>query len=346
MYELAWPWVLGLLILPVIVAWVVPRAPPARQEALRFPFVDQLARLGSLRRPARRGWRQVAASAAWCLLVIAAARPQSVGEPLSLPLTGRDMLVAIDLSTSMSERDLRIDGVPMTRLAVVQHVLGEFIARREGDRVGLIVFGTAPYVMVPLTFDRTMVRQGLEQTLVGMAGTYTALGDVIGLAVKRLSNEPAAKRVLILVSDGANTGGNTHPLDAAEVARAARLTVHVIGVGTKLTVAQQRALGSNVLGRSLDEPTLRAIAQRTGGKYFRADALETLDAISTEIDVLEPSARPSEIIRPVQEHYPRFVLWALALSVLVLFASRVERVAGHLNARTRAILLKWRDSSS
>ena len=186
----------------------------------------------------------MAASAAWCLLVIAAARPQSVGEPLSLPLTGRDMLVALALSTSMSERDLRIAGVPMTRLAVVQHVLGEFIARREGDRVGLIVFGTAPYVMVPLTFDRTMVRQGLEQTLVGMAGTYTALGDVIGLAVKRLSNEPAAKRVLILVSDGANTGGNTHPLDAAEVARAARVEADSLPVLAPRVLGRVRGPGA------------------------------------------------------------------------------------------------------
>lgn len=346
MYELAWPWVLGFLVLPVIVALTVPRAPPVRQEALRFPFVDQLARLGALRRPARRGWRQLAAIGAWCFLVIAAARPQSVGEPLSLPLNGRDLMLAIDLSTSMEARDLRIDGVPMTRLAVVQQVLGEFIARREGDRVGLIVFGTKPYVMAPLTFDRTMVRGELDGALVGMAGTYTALGDVVGLAVKRLMTEPAGRRVLVLVSDGANTGGETHPLDAAEVARAAGLTVYVIGVGTKLTVTQQRALGSNILGRSLDERTLRAIAERTDGKYFRADAVETLDAISAAIEVLEPTARPSDVIRPVQEHYPRFVLWSLALALLVLFAAPVEQVISNINLRVKAVLLRWRDSNS
>lgn len=346
MYELAWPWVLALLALPVLVSRLVPRAPPVRQEALRFPFVDQLATLGALRRPARRGWRQMLAVLAWCLLVLAAARPQSVGEPLSLPLTGRDMMLALDLSTSMGERDLRIDGVSMTRLSVVQHVMGDFISRRAGDRMGLIVFGTKPYVMVPLTFDRTMIRGELDWALIGMAGSYTALGDVVGLAVKRLRAEPAARRVLILLSDGTNTAGKTHPLDAAEVANSAGLTVYVIGVGTKLTATQQRALGSNILGRSLDEPTLRAIAQRTGGKYFRAADVGTLDAIYKEIDKLEPTVRPSEVIRPIREFYPYPLCCALALAILVSFAGPLESVTSALYLRLKTGVLRWRASSS
>lgn len=346
MPELAWPWALAAVLLPVVVARWAPRAMPTRGEALRFPLVDQLEALATLKRPARRGWRQWAAGLAWCLLVLAAARPQAVGEPFSVPATGRDMVLAVDLSSSMQTRDLRLDGVPMTRLAGIQRVMGEFIERRDGDRIGLVFFGTKPFLQTPLTFDRTTVGVQLAEALIGMAGGHTALGDVIGLVVKRFTRSDAQRQVLILVSDGANTAGETHPLDAADIALARGLIIHTVGVGSELSAEQERILGPASHGRSLDEATLRAVAARTGGHYLRGDDWASLNAIYTELDRLEPVARPGDMVRPVQEYYPWPLACSLVLAMLVLMGDRVESSLRVLRQTLRVTIRRWLSSSS
>jgi Ca-activated chloride channel homolog len=334
-YELGWPWALLAVVLPVLVARLMPRAGPGRGEALRFAFAEQLRALPALRRPARRGWRWWFASLGWGLLVLAAARPQTIGSPLALPLTGRDVMLAVDLSSSMQTRDLRLDDRGATRLEAVQRVTGEFVARRTGDRVGLLVFGSKPYLHTPITFDRATVRAQLDEALIGMAGSHTALGDAIGLGIKHLARETSPRRVLLLVSDGADTAGRLHALDAAEVARAHRVTIHAIGIGTELSAEQQRALGSIGLGLSLDEATLRAVAERTGGRYFRADDEDGLEAIHAEIDAIEPAARPADVVRPVRELYPWPLTGAVALALAVLLGAPIEGAVRRTGARAR-----------
>ena len=205
----------------------------------------------------------------------------------------------------------------------------------------MLLFGTRPYLQTPLTFDRTAVRAQLREALTSMAGPLTGLGDAIGLAVKRLREQASEHRVLILVTDGRNTAGTLHPLDAAEIAAHEGTRIYTVAVGTELTLAEQRAAGSNAQGRSLDEPTLRDIARITGGEYFRGDALDTLDAISAEIDRLEPVARPGEVVRPVREHYPLPLALSGLFALSVLLFEPVRGALSRVGRRVRAKVASW-----
>jgi len=346
MLTFAWPWAFVLVLLPLIAGRLVPRARPGYGEALHYPLLGTLEAAAKLARPARRGWRLWAASLGWLCLVVAAARPQSVGAPYALPVTGRDFMLAIDLSGSMQTRDYRLKGSAVTRLDGVRYMMKRLVARRAGDRVGLIVFGTRPYVHTPLTFDRGVVVGQLDDALIGMAGLRTAIGDAIGLAAKRVEEGPGRRSVLILVSDGSSTAGETDPLDAATVAHAKGLVIYTIGVGSVLTPEQERLLGPIARGRSLDEPVLRAIAEKTGGRYFPGSDLEALEAIGRRIDELEPVARPGDMVRPILEFYPWPLVCAAGFALLVLLGEgmghRLVLVAR--GARTR--VFGWTGSSS
>ncbi|HIQ44432.1 MAG TPA: VWA domain-containing protein, partial [Pseudomonas oleovorans] len=248
----------------------------------------------------------------WCLLLCAAARPQWVGEPLPLPASGRDLLLAVDVSGSMDYADMQWDDEPISRLELVKRLLGDFIDGRRGDRVGLILFGSQAYLQAPLTFDRTTVRTWLEESLIGIAGKNTAIGDAIGLAVKRLRQRPAQSRVLVLITDGANNGGSIEPLVAAQLAADEGVRIYAIGIGAD---PQQDglagALGFNS-GLELDEPTLRAIVDATGGEYFRARSQAELEQIELSLDRLEPVAQQPTLARPALALYA----WPLALALL------------------------------
>jgi len=313
--ELALPWMLLALPLPLLAWRLLPRAPAAGTGALRVPFFAALADGAGAARASRR-WPLLLALPAWLLLVLAAARPQWVGEPVPLPLAGRDLMLAVDISGSMVEQDMVIGGQVVDRLMAVKAVAGDFIERREGDRVGLILFGQQAYLQAPLTFDRDTVRKLLFESAVGLAGRETAIGDAIGLAVKRLRKgpgEPAdTDRVLILLTDGANTAGSIAPMKAAELAADAGIRVYTIGVGADPRIG----LGgfSLRLGRSpLDERTLSAIAETTGGRYFRARDIEELQGIYATLDELEPVESDKRVYRPVDELYQ----WPLAGAVLL-----------------------------
>ncbi|MGR9091133.1 MAG: VWA domain-containing protein, partial [Gammaproteobacteria bacterium] len=191
---------------------------------------------------------------------------------------------------------------------------GDFIDRRVGDRVGLVLFGTQAYLHVPLTFDRPTVKQLLDESLIGLAGPSTAIGDAIGLAVKRLRANDSDDKILILITDGANTAGVIDPVRAAELAAQAGLTIHTIGIGAD-EIMVRRLFGSFRFNpsRDLDEKTLRAIAEKTNGRYFRARDLEELEQIYAEIDKLEPVERGGEHFRPTTPLYP----WPLAAALLL-----------------------------
>ncbi|MEN4905115.1 VWA domain-containing protein [Luteimonas sp. TWI1437] len=318
----AWPWMLLALPLP----WALRRWwPPVRSEgdALRVPYVglDAIAAPTAGRGGARASWLLWAA---WALLCIAAARPQGVGPPEHPPRTARDLMLAVDLSGSMSEEDMVIGRRAVDRLTAAKAVIADFLERRAGDRIGLIVFGQRAYAVTPMTFDRDSVRQQLDRTVVGLAGRETAIGDAIALAVRRLQ-DGEGDRVLVLLTDGVSNAGALSPQKAAELARDAGLRVHTIAFGSDEDGLQM--LGFRLPGGgepAIDEAALQAIAETTGGRAFRARDTESLAGIYAEIDRLEPVETPGPALRARVERYP----WPLAAGCVLLMLVLVPRAWG------------------
>ena len=244
----------------------------------------------------------------WLCAVMALARPQWIGDPVALPTSGRDLLLAVDISPSMRQRDMRIGGQIVNRLVAVKSVVGEFVEKREGDRLGLVLFGEQAYLQTPLTFDRKTLQTLLYEAQMGFAGSNgTAIGDAIGLAVKRLQDRPKSHRVLILLTDGANNAGALEPIKAAQLASRAAVKIYTVGVGAR---------GA----RGLDEQTLAEVAKITGGLFFRARNPEELEAIYQELNRLEPVDQEAETIRPTISlyHWPLGIAFILSLLVAVI----------------------------
>ncbi len=329
-FTFAWVWLLLLAPVPWLLRLVLPEHEGGGRQALRVPWYEAVSggAAGGLRRPVLA----VLATLVWLLLVVAAARPQWIGEIQDLPVTGRDLLLAVDISGSMDTQDMVWQNRSVNRLVVVKAVAGDFIERRRGDRVGLILFGSRAYLQTPLTFDTETTATLLDESEIGLAGRETAIGDAIGLAVKRLREDAASDRVLVLLTDGANTSGEVQPLQAAEFAAREGLTVYTVGVGAD-EMRVQDFFGSRVVNPSadLDEDTLMAIAERTGGRYFRARDAEGLAQIYEILDELEPVESDVEIIRPVRElfYWPMGLAYLLAVitALLTLRPSRAGREA-------------------
>lgn len=323
MITLEWPWVLAALPAP----WLARFLPPARSDgggaALRLPFYAQVA--GPARSVvARPVWGRLAlAVLVWCLLVLAAARPQWVGEPMGLPLAGRDLMLAVDISGSMEQPDYEVDGRAVSRLAAVQAVAARFIARRQGDRLGLVVFGSQAYLMTPLTFDAPTVATMLREAVVGLAGRETAIGDAIAIAVKRLLEQPEGSRVLILLTDGENTTGALDPLAAAKVAAQSGVRIYTIGIGGG-DIGVRTPFGMRLIrqGDDFDPETLKQIAETTGGRAFVATSREQLEAVYAELDRLEPNQRDERTYRPQRALFVWPAAVALLLSVWLGVAAR------------------------
>jgi len=319
--ELAWPAVLLLAPLPWLVRRLLP--PTAGGAALRVPFLGGLRELARRTPEGHAPARLLPAYAVWALLLLAAARPQYLGEPVAEPTTGRDLMLAVDISGSMRARDFRLDGQPAARLGVVQAVAGRFIARRTGDRIGLILFGARPHVLAPLTYDRPAAAALLEQAEVALAGEYTALGDALALAVKRLRQRPAESRVVVLLTDGANNTGAVPPRQAARLAAEAGVRVYTIGVGRAESVAAPNRSGPWRSGAQddLDRQTLEAVARITGGRYRHALDTSDLEGIYRELDRLEPTLGEAARAYRARALYP----WPLAAALLLSFALAFRR---------------------
>jgi len=306
---------LALLPLPLMVRWWLPAARARRQLALRVPFFDRLNELPGVASGSQLQRSSLwLAAIMWCALVLAAMRPQWLGEVTDLPLTGRDLMLGLDISGSMRERDFQVRGKTVERLDAAKTVASEFIAKREGDRVGLILFGDNAQVQTPLTYDLKTVQHFLSESIVGLIGSSTAIGDAIGLAVKRLRQRPATSRVLVLLTDGANTAGAVEPVDAARVAAEHGVRIHTIGVGAE-RVTVRGIFGTQVVNpsRSLDEKSLREIADLTGGQYFRARNTAEMAKIYDLINELEPSEIDGVQQRPLDDLY----IWPLGFALLL-----------------------------
>jgi Ca-activated chloride channel homolog len=314
MIQFDWAWAFWALPLPALAWWLLPAAPVV--GALALPIAGEFrALLGE--RTASFGRVNPAAFLAWLLLVTAAAQPRWIGEVVQLPVAARDLLLAIDISASMSENDITLGRDRITRFESVQKVVGPFIARREGDRVGLILFGSNAYVYTPLSLDRATVAQLLAEAEVGLAGDRTAIGDAISLGVKHLRDSALDNRVLILLTDGVNTGGQIAPPQAGRIAASAGVRVHTIGFGSESDASYNTLMRSLGWRPTIDEPQLRRIATETGGRYFRARTLAELAEVHKTLDRIEPVVSGAREFRPSRSlfHWP--LAGALALALLL-----------------------------
>lgn len=314
MLHFDWPWVFILLPAPWLVRRLFAPLPKTVADALHVPFLTDfnwsVPGHTAPQRPNR--WVVLMASLAWLLLVLATARPEWLGEPADLPASGRDLMLAVDLSGSMQTKDFKINDRPIDRLTIAKQVAADFIRRRVGDRTGLILFGVHAYLQTPLTLDRETTAQLLEEAQIGLAGKETAIGDAIGLAVKKIRESPKNSRALILVTDGANTAGVVSPLKAARMAATEGIKIYTIGVGADEMMVRT-LFGSQKVNPSadLDEKTLTEMANLTQGRYFRAKDTAQLEEIYQLLDVLEPVTREMQTYRPTKALF----FWPLAVSM-------------------------------
>ncbi len=316
MIELLWPWVFLLSPLPLFVRWLTRHA-QARQAALTVPNLAPYQPDGTAPKQAGRDSRLpltlILLTLAWLALLLAAARPQWTGDPVALPTSGRDLMLAVDISGSMGAEDMQLGREYVDRLSVVKKVVSDFVEARAGDRVGLILFGTNAYLQAPLTFDLATVMQLLREAPVGIAGGRTAIGDAIGLGVKRLRQRPEGDRVMILLTDGAGNAGEVAPIKASELAADIGVRIYTIGIGaTEMRMPGVFGrFGSRIVNPSaeLDEDTLTQVAKNTNARYFRAQNTTQLQEIYAIIDSLEPVEQEAETFRPVQALF----MWPLGV---------------------------------
>lgn len=314
MWSLSSPFALALLPLPLLAARLWPRSPRSGGAALLVPqtIAAQLGKEGPGGNLAAT--RRLVPALLWVSLVIALAGPRTLAPHPALPPSGRDLVLAFDLSGSMEERDFELDGVPLQRLEALKRVATDFVRRRRGDRVGFVAFADKAYFAAPLTYDVEAVAHALGEATIGIAGRSTAISEGLGLALKRLETSPAPSRVVILLSDGVNTGGVVQPLDAAEFAGRLGVRVHTIALGrydTRDTGGERDVV---------DAETLRAIAEASGGTTFRVRNLADLSAVADSLDTLEPNRTDEERMTDVYREfwiYPAGLAFALALALLI-----------------------------
>ncbi|VAW76570.1 Aerotolerance protein BatA [hydrothermal vent metagenome] len=313
MMSFGWPWIFFLLPLPWLLRKLLPQSDRENDAALRVPHLQPFqmaARQHNL--AVTRWWPFFLYTLVWICLLLAAARPQWVGDTVELPIHGRDLMMAIDLSGSMGE-DFDFQGTSTSKLDATKTVAGRFIDKRVGDRIGLILFGEKAYVQAPLTFDRSTVKTLLSETFTGLAGNATAIGDAIGLAVKRMHESGNSDQLLILLTDGINNAGEVKPNKAADLAAREGMTIHTIGVG-------------NNYQNYLDEATLTYVAQTTGGQYFRARDIDELEGIYNLISELEPVARENRSYRPTWSLFYWPLTLALTLAAILGLLLWRERI--------------------
>ena len=297
MYRLEYPWLLALLPLPLLIYWLLPPY-KEEQDSLRLTFFHYInSTLGLTPRPGavipKSNWLQkILAPICWCLVILALARPQFVEPPIQKIQPARDLMLALDISQSMETPDFRApNGRRMRRVDAVKQVVGDFIRKRKNDRIGLIVFGQAAYPVTPFTLDHDACLKILSQTDAGMAGPQTMIGDAIGLAIKEFQQADAKDRVMILLTDGNDTGSRMPPRKAAEIASQNKITIHVVGLG------DPRAEGED----KVDYAALNDIARATGGQVFHGENHTELEKAYATLDQITPQNFKTLSYQPKRE---------------------------------------------
>ncbi len=327
MYSFDWPWMFVLLPLPLLVYWLTQPVKNTQKQALNVPFYEQVHHLSADNHTQITHSFSpllILAFIAWIFLIIATAQPKWSGDIIEIPVSGRDLMLAVDISGSMETKDMFFAQDAVNRLTAVKTVLLPFVRQREGDRIGLILFGDNAYLQTPLTFDRKTIEKMLYESFIGMAGAKaTAIGDAIGLAVKRLKDLPANEsdsRVLILLTDGSNNAG-IDPITAAKLAQQIGIKIYAIGFGADEMIVRS-FLGRQRVNpsRDLDEKTLKEIAETTGGQYFRARDTQELAKIYQTLDQLEPVESDNLTYRPSKAlfYWPLSMAFFVTLLLLLL----------------------------
>ena len=325
MIEFAWPWAFLALPLPLLAWWLLP---PFREQraSVQIPFFAKVAEAtGQTPQKGavvvrRLALQMIVAIIMWVLIIVALAQPQRVGEPIRHDISARDMMLAIDISGSMDQVDFETaDQKRIKRLAGVKQVVDAFIARRKGDRIGLILFGTKAYIQCPFTQDLSTIQALLNQTEVGMAGPQTAIGDAIGLSIKAFEASKAQQKMLILLTDGNDTASRVPPAHAADIAREHGLVIYTIGVGDPNATGENR----------VDFDTLRTVASTTGGEFFKAANGAELERIYADIDRLAPVKLETQTWRPKLPLYQ----WPLGAAALLGIAAWLVLLLSSWSAR-------------
>lgn len=320
MFEFGLPWMFLLLPLPLLVRWLIP---PYKQqiEAVQAPFFDELVELSGETPskgaviPRRHFLQTLLLPVFWLLLVVALAQPQWVEDPITKIESARDLMLAVDLSGSMDAQDFVDEkGNNVDRLSAAKQVLADFIARRKGDRLGLILFGTQAFLQVPFSQDHDTFSTLLEEAQVRMAGPQTVIGDAIGLAMKLFENSETRNRVMILLTDGNDTGSKVPPARAAGIAAQNGVTIHTVAMGNPETVGEAK----------LDIEALKEISDVTKGQFFMANNREELESIYQQLDDLEPEEFETLSFRPKKPlfHFPLALFLGLYFTFILVMAIR------------------------
>jgi Ca-activated chloride channel homolog len=315
MIDFIYPWLLTLGLLPLLSTLLLPKVSRTTQSALKVPFFNFLQkRFGNnvLHDAAPNIFARLVAWLIWLLLVLGASGPVWLGKPITFPNEGRSIMIAIDLSGSMDERDMLVNGNYYTRFDIVKAAASHFILERQSDRIGLILFGSKAYLRAPLTPDNKTVAQILENVTPGLAGQKTAIGDAIGLAIKKLQNAPEKNRILILMTDGRSNSGTVLPLKAAQMANNAHIKIYTIGLGS----TQAKGIWG-IHDGGPDNEVLQKIANETNGKFFFAGSAEQLKTVYEDLDKIESTEQKPEYYRPTFQLYPYPLAIALLLSMLL-----------------------------
>lgn len=318
MFVLALPQVLWLLPLSLLIWFLTPAVKTQVSVALKVPFFQSMVQLVDAEK--KTGIKQryfLGLHFTWCLLIVAAAGPRWVGPPQALSRDSYNIILALDISPSMDVKDMLDHGRRVTRLYAVKRAAKQFVEKRHGDKIGLILFGEQAYLLTPLTYDRHNVAQRIDDATVGLAGKATSIGDALGLAIKRLQQVPAEGRMIVLLTDGVSNAGVLSPIKAAKLAKSEGIQINTIGLHSSVDPRSFDGLFLSMSGAAdLDEATLKTVAKTTGGRYFRATDQASLERIYEFIDRMTRVSQDQAELRPQYEYYP----WFLAMGLLVLLS--------------------------
>ncbi len=325
MIHLTYPWILIALPLPWLV-WQFMKPYKTQSRSVRIPFFSRLVDASGVRPEAgaavvkKMRFQLAAGVCVWSLLLLAAAKPMYIGDPIEKDLAARDVMLAVDISGSMETADIaNAGGKTIERLAAVKEVLQKFIADREEDRIGLIVFGSRAYVQVPFTRDLSAAGDLLNSIRVGMAGPQTALGDAVGLAIRTFERSEVEQRMLIILTDGSDTASKMTPLNAAAIAAQNDVKIFTIGIGNPDAAGEER----------VDFEVLKEMAKKASGKFFTPDDQESLLQVYQEIDSSVPRETKTLSYRPEISliHWPAgMACIVILLSYPILLRSRGKGV--------------------
>lgn len=327
MIVFAYPLAFLLIFLPFVVYFLTPAVKGMHGDALKVPFIADLKRIaissGSIwqnssqdTKISKNFWMLYIL---WWLLVLAVARPQIVGEPIRLKNEGRDIMLVLDISTSMTEKDFTYSGQRISRLDAVKRVVSEFVSQRANDRMGLVLFGTRAYLQAPLTFDKASVKEILWSMKPGMAGNSTSIGDALGLALKNLRDDKNKdNKIIILLTDGENNDGSISMGQAIKLAQDENIKTYTIGVGAPNVFFKMIAMTAP----GVDEQAMKQLSSITKGQYFRAENTAELQKIYQVIDKLEPDINDERFIQETTELYYIPLLLATILGMLIFYTLR------------------------